>query len=93
MHEPTNMARWRRTSLLGQPERRSHRRGPFSVDRSGGPSTFECGALWTLRSRGGLIGENSFRRLLLRAINRLEELFPHALARVGRYPMIVVRKD
>jgi SAM-dependent methyltransferase len=39
-----------------------------------------------------LISETVVGATLLRMIYRLEELFPHALARVGRYPCIVIEK-
>jgi SAM-dependent methyltransferase len=39
-----------------------------------------------------IIGDNLAGAMLLRIIYRLEEMFPHALARLGRYPMIIVQK-
>jgi ubiquinone/menaquinone biosynthesis C-methylase UbiE len=39
------------------------------------------------------IDENFAGRLLLRTIYRLEEMFPHALARWGKYPCIVIEKS
>jgi SAM-dependent methyltransferase len=39
-----------------------------------------------------LIADNLLGRVLLRIIYWLEEAFPHALARLGRYPIIVIQK-
>ncbi len=39
-----------------------------------------------------VIGDNILGRVLLRIIYWIEELFPHALARIGRYPIILIHK-
>jgi SAM-dependent methyltransferase len=39
-----------------------------------------------------LIADNWVGKVLLRIIYWLEEMFPHAMARLGRYPMIVIHK-
>jgi ubiquinone/menaquinone biosynthesis C-methylase UbiE len=39
-----------------------------------------------------LVADNVVGTVLLRIIYRLEEMFPHASARLGRYPMIVINK-
>jgi len=39
-----------------------------------------------------LIADNILGTVLLRIIYWLEEAFPHALARVGRYPMVLIQK-
>jgi hypothetical protein len=39
-----------------------------------------------------LIADNWVGKVLLRIIYWLEEMFPHAMARLGRYPMIIIHK-
>lgn len=39
-----------------------------------------------------LVPDNGFGRVLLRLIFWLEDVFPHAFARIGKYPMIINRK-
>lgn len=39
-----------------------------------------------------MIPDNSFGRFLLAVIFRCEDLFPHLLGRIGRYPLIILRK-
>jgi len=40
-----------------------------------------------------LIADNVLGAVLLRIVYWLEEAFPHALARLGRYPLILIRKS